>query len=119
MIIGIGTDIIEINRIEKAINRGLFLDRVFTEIEREYLDKKRAESAAGYFAAKEAVSKALGTGIKGFTFKDIEIQKNNGAPFVVLYGGAKDTAKKLGIKKIHLSISHSRDYATAVAVAEG
>lgn len=119
MIIGVGTDIIEIERIKKAIDSSIFIQRLFTDEELKYLNTKKAESFAGYFAAKEAVSKALGTGISGFSFKDIEILKKGGVPYVVLHGGARKVADGIGIKEIKLSISHCREYAVAFAVAEG
>lgn len=119
MIIGIGTDIIEILRIEKAVASKRFLDRFFTESENEYLKNKNIESYAGYFCAKEAAVKALGTGFTGFKFKDIEVIKLNNVPYIRLHGEAFNIAQNKGIEKIHLSISHCKDYATAVAVAEG
>lgn len=122
MIIGIGTDIIEIKRIECALERNSsFINKLFTENEVDYLKsrKMRPESVAGRFAAKEAVSKALGTGIRGFEFKDIEIDKNTlGKPIVSLRGEAKKLGEKLGNYKIHLSISHSKENAIAYAVLE-
>ncbi|WP_027308966.1 holo-ACP synthase [Caloramator sp. ALD01] len=119
MIKGIGTDIIEISRIKKAVEKKGFLERVYTKKELEYIKTKPTESAAGYFAAKEAVSKALGTGIKGFSFRDIEILKRDGAPYVVLHRGAKKIAEEKDIKNIQLSISHCREYAVAYVVMEG
>ncbi|CDF57696.1 holo-ACP synthase [Thermobrachium celere] len=119
MVKGVGTDIIEISRIKRAIEKTNFINRVFTENEIEYLKNKNVESAAGYFAAKEAVSKALGTGIKGFSFKDIEILKRDGAPYVVLHRGAKKIAEEKEIKNIQISISHCREYAVAFVVMEG
>ncbi|SHF09515.1 holo-ACP synthase [Caloramator proteoclasticus] len=119
MIKGIGTDIIEISRIKKAAENSSFLARVYTQKELEYIKTKQIESAAGYFAAKEAVSKALGTGIKGFSFRDIEILKKDGVPYVVLHRGAKRIAEDKDIKNIQLSISHCRDYAVAFVVMEG
>ena len=86
MIIGIGADIIEIDRIEKAINNNkLFLSKVFTKDElKQYNDSKmRIETIAGNFAVKEAVSKAIGTGVKGFSLKDIEVFRElSGKPIV-------------------------------------
>ncbi|SKA87955.1 holo-[acyl-carrier-protein] synthase [Caloramator quimbayensis] len=119
MIIGVGTDIIEINRIEKLINNTRFMEKFFTSGEREYLKIKKAESAAGYFCAKEAISKALGTGFSGIKFTDIEIIKVNSAPKVLLHGKALDIANKMGIKNINVSISHCKEYAVSCAVAEG
>ncbi|CAG7839482.1 4'-phosphopantetheinyl transferase [Clostridium novyi B str. ATCC 27606] len=122
MIIGIGTDIVEIERIEKAINRNLnFINKLFTKNEIEYFKSRnmRSEFIAGRFAAKEAVSKALGTGFRGFEFKDIEIENNIlGKPMVNLKGKAKKMDKKWGNYKIHLSISHGRENAIAYAVLE-
>jgi hydroxyethylthiazole kinase-like uncharacterized protein yjeF len=119
MILGTGTDIIEIFRIEKVVQKTNFLERFFTEQERSYLQNKRVESIAGYFAAKEAIVKALGTGFSGFKFTDIEIIKENSAPKVRLHGAAQAIADSKGIKEIKVSISHCKEYATAVAVAEG
>ena len=119
MIKGIGTDIIEINRIENIIKNSKFLNRCFTANEIEYLKSKNPESTAGYFCAKEAVSKALGTGFSGFCIKDIEIIKKNSAPYIILHNKAIDIANEKGIRNIHVSISHCRDYAVAFAVAEG
>lgn len=118
MIVGIGTDIIEIWRIDGISNRTRFMERFFTNQEREYLRNKRSESIAGYFCAKEAVVKALGTGFSGFKWTDVEIIKVNSVPTVVLHGEALNIAQKRGIKNIYLSISHCREYATATAVAE-
>lgn len=119
MIIGIGTDIIEISRVAEAAKRKYFIQRLFTERERDYLKNKAAESMAGYFCAKEAVAKALGTGFSGVALTDIEIVKNNSVPGVILHGAAKDIADSKGVINIQLSISHCREYATAVAILEG
>lgn len=123
MIIGTGTDIIEINRIEKAINETKsFFDKIYTVHEQEYYitNRKKVETLAGFFAAKEAVSKALGTGFRGFNMRDIEIVPNQlGKPEVYLYGHAKVLSQELGIKKIYISISHCKTCATAFAIAEG
>lgn len=118
MIIGIGTDIIEIDRVKKLLLKGDFFNRFFTEGEREYLLNKRPESAAGYFCAKEAVVKALGTGFSGFKWTDVEIVKVNSVPGVVLHGRAFDIASAKGVKHINLSISHCRTYAVATAVVD-
>ena len=120
MIIGIGTDIIEIDRIEKAINRNNgFLDKVFTTREIEMFKERnmRAEVIAGNFAAKEAVSKALGTGFRGFSLVDIEILRDQlGKPIVYL----SDNMKKIinAKHKINVSISHNRTSAIAFVVLE-
>lgn len=122
LIIGIGTDIIEINRIREAIAKNTkFIDKLFSKNEQQYLISRnmRAEFVAGRFAAKEAVAKALGTGFSGFEFKDIEIDRTAaGKPIVVLKGKAKQIAQKHGDYKVHLSISHGTDNAIAYAILE-
>ncbi len=116
-IYGIGTDIIEISRIEKAINRTkLFKEKVYTEKEIEHIEKKKNPYAsyAGRFAAKEAISKALGTGVRDFLLKDIEILNDElGKPVVYLYNEIKKLAEGL---KIQISISHSREYAVSTVI---
>lgn len=123
MIIGIGTDIIEIQRIEKVINKTpRFYKTIYTEEERAYYaaGHRKVESLAGAFAAKEAVSKALGTGFRGFSPCDVEIRRNElGKPEVQLLGGAKQVADELGVDKIHLTISHCQGYAVAYVIVEG
>ena len=122
MIFGIGTDIIEIKRIKKAISRSpRFIERLFTEQELEFYKKKdmKAQHIAGGFSAKEAVLKALGTGLRGFRWKDIEILRGPiGKPIVRFEGNVKQFIEDNGIGIIHVTISHSRDFATATAVAE-
>jgi len=121
LIKGIGTDIIEIKRIEKAIRNKSFINKVFNENELIGLDKDnlKANSLAGKFSAKEAVSKALGTGIRGFSFKDIEILKDDlGKPYVILKNNAEKLASSFGNYSISISISHSRDNAVTVAMLE-
>lgn len=121
MIIGIGTDIIEIDRIGKAIINKGFLHKNFTEKEVEYfLERKNmAEVVAGNFAAKEAVSKALGTGFRGFGLIDIEVLRDVlGKPQVNLYGQAKNMAEKGGAGRIHISISHNKTQAIAYCIIE-
>lgn len=122
VITGIGTDIIEISRITKALENERFLLRCFTPREIEHFKSKgfRRESIAGGFCAKEAVAKAMGTGIGKLSFQDIEIiRENNGKPIVVLSENGLDMAKKRGISSVFITISHCRDYATASCVAEG
>lgn len=122
MIIGIGIDIIEISRIKDAMDKNpLFLEKVYTKNEIDYIKSRnyRPEYAAGRFAAKEAVSKALGTGIFSISIRDIEVDRNaNGKPIIVLKGKAKQIAQKNGNYKVHVSISHSRENAVAYAVLE-
>lgn len=121
MIYGTGIDLVEIARIERAIARSpRFLTRVLTDSERAYYRERgsRPETAAGTFAAKEAVAKALGTGIRGFALKDIEIGRDAlGRPTVTLHGGAEERRKQEGISAIHLSIAHERTHAVAQALA--
>lgn len=123
MIIGIGTDIIEITRIEQALSKTeQFFNKVYTEKERHYyLEKrKKVETLAGWFCAKEAVSKALGTGFRQFSLRDIEVLPNAvGKPEIRLYGKAEALRKSLGIEKIQVTIAHCKSYATAFAIAEG
>ncbi|HYF83719.1 MAG TPA: holo-ACP synthase [Clostridia bacterium] len=122
MIFGIGTDIIEIKRVEKAMLRSpKFIEKLFTEQELEYYKKKdmKAQHIAGGFSAKEAVLKSLGTGLRGFRWKDIEILRGTvGKPMVRFGGNVKQFIEDNGIGIIHVTISHSKDFATATAVAE-
>ena len=114
----IGVDIIEIDRIERAVTRGggRFLKRIYTDKELE-LCQNKSPALAARFAAKEAVMKALGTGIKGVRWRDIETLANpDGKPIVNLYGGAQRTAKQLKLTEVEISLSHSREYAIASAI---
>ena len=117
MILGIGNDIVEIARIEKAIQNESFKKRVYTLAEIELIEKKGAgkiASYAGRFSAKEAISKAMGTGVRGFNLIDIEILNDDmGKPLVIFKNDLKDKMKG---KRVKLSISHSREYATAVTI---
>ena len=121
MIIGIGTDIIEICRVEKAVKstKG-FIEKLFTENEIKMFESKgfKSEVIAGNFAAKEAVSKAIGTGFRGFGLKDIEVLRNElGRPIVNLSSKVYRALDRENVN-IHLSISHSKDNAIAYAVME-
>lgn len=116
----VGIDIIEISRIEEAVARWRerFLQRIYTERELE-LSRNKAEALAVRFAAKEAVMKALGTGAIGVGWREIEtLSDERGAPLVFLQGRAQARADELGLKGIAISLSHSREYAVAVAVGE-
>ena len=116
-----GIDLIEIDRIERAIGQwsGRFLERVFTE--GEIADSGgRSESLAGRFAAKEAVSKALGLGMRTLRWRDIEVVRGpHGQPQIRLNGTAAAAAEDLGLCGFELSISHSRTEAIAVVIAWG
>lgn len=114
--IGIGNDIIEISRIEKAIKKTNFITKVFTENEIKLFEIKgsRAEFFAGRFAAKEAISKALGTGFREFSLTDIEVLNNElGKPYVTFKNSIDSYNKKYFID---ISISHCKEYAAAVAI---
>ena len=115
-----GVDIIEIPRIQQVLDRygQRFLDRIFTPGEIAYC-RGRAPHLAGRFAAKEATMKALGTGIRGVSWKDIEVtREESGAPSVKLHGRAEERAKRMRVGEISLSMSHSREYAVAFVVAQ-
>ena len=123
-IIGIGTDLCAVSRMEKAIQKEHFYTRVFFEGERAYLDAKgkaRAQSAAAMFAAKEAVAKALGTGFaRGVEPWVIEVTHGeSGAPGVVLHGEALARLEEIGGGRVLLSLTHEGDMAMAFAVIEG
>ena len=123
-IIGIGTDICAVSRMDKAIQKGHFYERVFFEEERAYLESKekaRPQSAAAMFAAKEAVAKALGTGfVQGIMPWTIEVTHEvSGAPGIVLHGEAKERMEALGGERVHLSLSHEGDSAMAFVIIEG
>ena len=113
-----GIDIIEISRVRGVLERygQRFLDRIFTPAEIAY-SRERAPNLAARFAAKEATMKALGTGVRGVGWKDIEVvRQESGAPSIELHGRAKQRAQRLGVQEVAISLSHSRDYAVASVV---
>jgi holo-[acyl-carrier protein] synthase len=119
LILRTGIDMIEIARLEEIQLRikTRFLKRVFTSLELAECEGRSA-SLSGRFAAKEAVSKALGCGIGPIGWQEIEIQRSsNGEPRLQLYGRAQALAQSLGLDTWSVSISHSKEYAIAVAVA--
>jgi holo-[acyl-carrier protein] synthase len=122
-IVGIGTDIVECLRIGRMIEQHgeLFLRRVYTDREIRYCNarKRSIEHFAGRWAAKEAILKALGTGWRrGLSWTDVEVRNEpGGKPVVHLGGAAKDLAQSLRVSDILISLSHSRAYATAYALA--
>jgi len=124
LVIGLGTDLIEIARIERSVERfgDAFLQRIFTPGEIAYCKRKKnaAESYAARFAAKEAGAKALGTGIsRGVSWREFEVRREPGQrPELHLSGRAAEIAGRLGIRRLALSLSHSRDISIAVVVAE-
>ena len=113
----LGIDIIKVDRIAAALERfgGRFSARVLTERERRYV-RDRPETFAGRWAAKEAVSKVLGLGVRGIGWRDIEIERlPTGQPAVRLHGRAAARADQLGMDRIAVSITHEADYAVAIA----
>ena len=124
MVIGLGTDLTEIERVERSIARfgDRFLERVFTARERAYCMRKKTsgESFAARFAAKEAGAKALGTGIgRGVVWHDFEVRREPGQrPTLHLSGRAAELARGLGVVQVSLSLTHTRGLAMAVVVME-
>ena len=126
MIVGIGVDLAEVDRIRDALERSdtgkRFLERVFTAGERAYCERRRRkyESYAARFAAKEATMKALGRGwgrVVGWT--DIEVVRERGSrPTIRLHGKAAAYAESLGIRRFHLALTHTAETAMAEVVAE-
>lgn len=124
MIVGIGIDLVKIERINKAgKNHPGFLERVFTEREREYCTRQKypAQHYAGRFAAKEAVLKAIGTGWSaGVKWTDMEVlHGEGGGPIVNVSGRVKDLMDLKGVKQVFLSYSHDEGYAVAQVVLVG
>lgn len=127
MILGIGLDLCEVERMKRAVERPRFVDRVYTAAEaariRAAAEARAAEIAAGLFAAKEAVAKALGTGFAGFGPGEIEITPDiAGRPQCALYEGALARAKALagpGRFRVWVSVTHDKGMAAATAVIEG
>lgn len=122
MVIGVGCDIIEIKRVAKAIEREAFVKRVFAASEIAYCRSRGQQAAASFaarFAAKEAVLKALGTGLRGGELTEIVVTNDAlGKPQVELSGYHLQLARKLGTAQIHISLSHSRETAIAYVVME-
>jgi holo-[acyl-carrier protein] synthase len=126
MILGIGIDAIEVARIRAALDNkrtgARFRERVFTEEEIAYCSRRRNghESFAARFAAKEATMKALGHGFgQGIGWREIEVVRGDGPPAVRLSGAARKYADALGVRRVHLSLTHTADLAIAYVIAEG
>ncbi len=125
LIIGCGIDLVKIERIEKVIKRwgNNFSCRIFTPLERDYCEKKKDnkyQSYAGKFAAKEALLKALGLGLRGANWKEIEIKNDElGQPIIDTSGKLKNIASTRGVNKYFVTISHTKEYATAQVILEG
>ena len=114
----VGVDIIEIDRISATLARfgDRFLQRIYTDAEAAYC-RGRAPQLAARFAAKEAAMKALGTGTRGVGWRDVEVtRKRSGEPGIALHGRAAARAEALGIDRLAVSLSHSRQYAVASVV---
>lgn len=118
MIVGVGIDIVEIERIKKALDKHGFSKRFFTE-EEQKMSGNKVVMLADNFAVKEAVSKALGTGVRGFVLKDIEVLRDElGKPYVNLYGGALNIYNNLNAKNIQVSISNTDTISQAICIIE-
>ena len=125
LIVGCGIDLVKIERIEKIIKRwgNNFTSRIFTSLEREYCEKKKGnkfQSYAGKFAAKEALLKALGLGLREANWKEIEIKNDElGQPIIDTSGKLKNIALTKGVSKYFITISHTKEYAVAQVILEG
>ena len=118
MIFGIGTDLIEIERVGASYQKEAFRNKIYTKQEQNLIDG-RAQKAAGNFAVKEAVVKAFGTGFGKISPIQIEVLREaSGKPYVALYGEAKRMQEEVQVAKIHVSISNTKEYATAYVVME-
>lgn len=123
MIVGIGTDIIEVKRIERLLSKQKrFKERIFTRDEIEYCEHKKnnVQNYAARFAVKEALLKAIGTGWReGVAFKEIEVKNNEkGKPELVLSGTVKKITEEMGVTNIQVSISHLKDLAIGMVILE-
>ena len=125
MIIGCGIDLVKIERIEKIIKKwgDNFVLRIFTSLEKEYCEKKKTnkyQSYAGKFAAKEALLKALGLGLREANWKEVEIKNDElGQPIIDTSGKLKNIASTKGVSRYFISISHTKEYAIAQVILEG
>lgn len=123
MIVGVGVDLIEIERVKAALEKGRFVQRVFSEGEQIYCESRGAQRFASYaarFAGKEAVLKALGTGLSGGKWLDIEILPDSlGRPTVRLSGYYEELARQRQVSAIHISLAHARENAVAQVVIWG
>lgn len=124
MIIGCGIDLVSIKRIENIVRRwgDNFICRIFTPLEQEYCEKKgnKYQSYAGKFAAKEALLKALGLGLRGVNWKEIEVINDNlGQPIIKTSGRLKEITSNKKVDKYFLTISHTKENALAEVILEG
>lgn len=123
MVYGVGTDLIEVSRIKTVMEKDLgFREKIFTEGEILYCEQKKYkyENYAARFSAKEAFLKAIGTGWRfGIRFADIDLYHDEfGKPLIRLTGKADELARREGISKIHVSLSHIKETASAIVVVE-
>lgn len=123
MIFGVGTDIIEVQRVGALVAKGpFFMERIFTAAEVAYCESKRHKNQhfAARFAAKEAFMKALGTGwSRGIGFNQIEVRHlESGQPEIFLHGKALEYSEEMGILRMHLSLTHIKEYAIATVILE-
>ena len=119
--LSVGVDLIEVRRIEEALARHgeRFLERVFTPGEQAHCEG-RVDALAARWAAKEAVAKALGTGVGDVRWREIEVVCDvRGKPYIQLHGAARELAEQLGVREMAISLSHTREYAVAFVVAIG
>ena len=118
MIVGVGTDLVDITRVKRACERQGFVSRIYTKEECRQAGGN-VSRLAGNFAVKEAVAKSFGTGFRGFWPGDIEVLRDElGKPYVILHGEAERIGKELRISRIHVSISNTKEYAVAYVTAE-
>lgn len=119
MILGVGTDLIEIERIRKACENERFFLKIFTEKERKQA-AGNIKILAGNFAVKESVAKVFGIGFRGFMPANIEVLRDGlGKPYVILSGGALKRYDSMKMTDIHVTITNSKEYVSAFAVGEG
>ena len=122
MIFGIGIDNIEVDRVRKQLEKNRFKEKIFSPAEIEYCDNRKnfAERYAARFAAKEAFLKAIGTGWRGgLTFNEIEVLNDKlGKPVLKLYGKVKAFVEENGLENIHVSLTHLKNYASAIVIIE-
>lgn len=120
MIVGIGTDLIEVERIKKACSKEAFFGCRYFTLEERKLIGSNYQRAAGNFAVKEAVSKVMGTGFRGIALNEIEVLRDElGKPYINLYERAGERAAAMGILRWHVSISNTKMLATAYVIGEG
>ncbi|RKX77994.1 MAG: 4'-phosphopantetheinyl transferase [Spirochaetes bacterium] len=124
MILGIGIDVVHVNRMRKWQRVEGLLQRYFHPDELASVRKRQESlavlSLAARFAAKEAFGKALGTGLKGLALKEIQVENNyNGKPDIRLFGKAREAFEKIGGKNLLVSLTHEKDNAIAVVIIEG